>query len=109
MRVEQNITAIKEVLSQGYPVLFAIGVYTSFDCNDGIVPMPMMESDYLRGGHAILLVGYDEKNEVFTFRNSWGEEWGNNGYCQIPYQYVEDTSLAHDFWVIKSVKKNISN
>ncbi|MEI6188374.1 MAG: C1 family peptidase, partial [Alphaproteobacteria bacterium] len=105
MRVDHNIAAIKGVLSQGYPVLFGIKVYSSFDCNDGIIPMPRMRSDYLRGGHAVLLVGYVEEKEAFIFRNSWGKRWGNNGYCQIPYQYVGDAYLAHDFWVIKSVRK----
>lgn len=35
------------------------------------------------GGHAISIVGYDK--EGFIIRNSWGTEWGNNGYTKLPY------------------------
>lgn len=32
------------------------------------------------GGHAVLLVGYDEERKIFVFKNSWGPAWGKNGY-----------------------------
>ena len=36
------------------------------------------------GGHAMTIVGYN--NEGFIIRNSWGKDWGTNGYCIYPYQ-----------------------
>ena len=46
------------------------------------------------GGHAMLLVGYADDETVagggyFIVRNSWGEEWGEQGYGKIPYAYIE--------------------
>ena len=35
------------------------------------------------GGHAFLLVGYDE--EGFWIQNSWGREWGIEGFAHISY------------------------
>ncbi len=32
------------------------------------------------GGHSILITGYDLDKGVFFFKNSWGADWGNNGY-----------------------------
>lgn len=32
------------------------------------------------GGHSILITGYDLDKGVFFFKNSWGTEWGNQGY-----------------------------
>ena len=55
------------------------------------------------GGHAIVIVGYDEEKRLFTFRNSWGEDWGDKGYGYLPYDYVCDKDLASDFWVITKI------
>jgi len=39
------------------------------------------------GLHVMVLVGYDtcpiSGNNVFIFKNSWGKEWGENGYLKI--------------------------
>jgi C1A family cysteine protease len=32
--------------------------------------------------HAMLAVGYDE--ESFLFKNSWGTDWGMDGYIKLP-------------------------
>lgn len=36
-------------------------------------------------GHAVLLVGYDERG--FVAKNSWGPEWGDRGFCRITWDY----------------------
>ena len=35
------------------------------------------------GGHVVAIVGYNK--EGFIIRNSWGKEYGSNGYCIFPY------------------------
>lgn len=40
------------------------------------------------GGHAVCIVGYTEKN--FIIRNSWGKEWGKDGFAFVSYQYAFD-------------------
>ncbi|TND10025.1 MAG: peptidase C1A papain [Bacteroidetes bacterium] len=37
------------------------------------------------GGHAMVVVGYDEGKEQFELLNSWGEDWADSGYCYIKY------------------------
>lgn len=39
------------------------------------------------GGHCVTFVGYDERGIII--RNSWGADWGNNGYVTIPYEEYE--------------------
>lgn len=46
------------------------------------------------GYHAMLLVGYEDDGQspgggYFIVRNSWGGDWGENGYGKMPYAYVE--------------------
>jgi C1A family cysteine protease len=104
--VDQTETAIKTVLAQGYVISFGISVYASFEGRDvaanGFVPLPHTSEKNL-GGHAILLVGYDDNRKVYIFRNSWGKDWGDGGYGYLPYAYVHNENLASDFWVVESV------
>lgn len=104
--VPQGSLSVKTALSDGLPVVFGISVYESFESQEasrtGVIPIPDAR-DQLLGGHAIVLVGYDDASRRFTFRNSWGTGWGESGYGYLPYPYVLSPSLASDFWVIRSV------
>lgn len=44
------------------------------------------------GGHAILLMGYDDERQVFMFKNSWGPTWGNSGYGYVTFDHVNNYS-----------------
>lgn len=35
--------------------------------------------------HAVLLIGWDDSKQAWLMRNSWGEDWGDDGYCWIKY------------------------
>lgn len=37
-----------------------------------------------RGGHAVVLVGFNRNG--YIVRNSWGEQWADNGYTEISYK-----------------------
>ena len=56
------------------------------------------------GGHAVLAVGYDDRAQRFTVRNSWGPTWGQKGYFTMPYAYLMSASLASDFWMLTTVE-----
>ncbi len=56
--------------------------------------------NYECAGHAVLLTGYDDVREVFFFKNSWGESWGNEGYGEISFDYINnysDQPISVDF------------
>jgi len=94
--------AIKMALSQGCPVIFGIQLYVSFNKvgASGIVKCPGWFEPAL-GGHAMLIVGYKKigRRWHFIVRNSWGESWGDKGYCYIPFSYV--AGRGDDFWLIR--------
>jgi C1A family cysteine protease len=105
-RVEQTLTETKIALSEGNPVIFGFSVYDEFEgqtvAKTGILNLPT-KNETLKGGHAVVIVGYDDETQRFLVRNSWGSDWGINGYFTMPYAYVIDGDLAADFWVIKKI------
>lgn len=104
--VDQNLADMKGCLSSGYPFVFGFTVYQSFElpqvAQTGKLAMPST-SEAMMGGHAVLAVGYDDEDNVFICRNSWGPKWGDGGYFYIPYAYLLDNNLASDFWTIRVV------
>lgn len=104
-RVAQDRDLIRRVIASGFPIVYGISVFDSFDTKDtertGVVPYPA-DSETMLGGHAILMCGYDEQ---FVYsRNSWGSTWGMRGYFTLPWDYVLNPDLAEDFWVIKGIE-----
>lgn len=92
-----SLQEIKETLSIGNPVLIGFNVYDSLT-NGPEIPYPKRE-DTLLGGHAVLVVGYDDTKGALLIRNSWGTSWGYYGYGWLPYRYITD-GLADDFWTV---------
>ncbi len=107
--VPVDLYAWKHCLAEGYPIVFGISLFNSFDSHKkkGLVPMPSQTeaSRESHGGHAMLCVGYSDKDKVFIVRNSWGEDWGDSGYCYIPYDYLMNTEFNDgDSWIIKQLE-----
>ena len=104
--VPQTRDAIKQTIFSGLPVGFGFSVYSSFMSDSvaktGMVPMPGLFEKRV-GGHAVVIVGYNDDMQRYIVRNSWSALWGDKGYFYMPYNYVESTSLASDFWVLKKV------
>ena len=57
--------------------------------------IPFDEKSKEAGGHAFLLVGYDE--EGFWIQNSWGSGWGNRGFARITYTDWQTNGM--DAWI----------
>jgi C1A family cysteine protease len=104
----QNLYSLKSTLAGGIPVVFGMSVYDSFEsdavASTGIVPMPDLKNESVIGGHAIAAVGYDDTQQWFIVRNSYGAGWGMKGYFTLPYAYVTSQNLVSDLWVIQRVK-----
>jgi C1A family cysteine protease len=102
-----DINQLKSCLSEGNPFVFGFTVYQSFEgpivAQTGVLPMPAANEASI-GGHAVLAVGYDDAQNAFIVRNSWGANWGLAGYFYMPYNYMTNPDLTSDFWVIKLVE-----
>lgn len=99
-----NELAIKNCLAGDNVIVLGITVYDSFERIDstGIVPMPN-SNDTVLGGHAIVIVGYDNQKRLWKCLNSWGTTFGNNGFFYLPFEYITDKYLVSDIWIINKV------
>lgn len=99
----RSLTELKSVLAEGFPIVFGSLLYESFFSPDvtktGMVLMPK-SGEKIAGGHCQVICGYIENLRVFIVRNSWGQ-WGDQGSCYIPYEYLTNPDLASDFWYIQ--------
>ncbi len=106
-RVTPTLSQLQGCLAEGYPFVFGFVVYQSFEGQDvastGQAPMPLSGEQQL-GGHAVMAVGYDNDQQRFIVRYSWGTSWGMGGYFTLPYPYLLQATLSSDFWTIRSVQ-----
>jgi C1A family cysteine protease len=105
--IEQNQDALLHCLGLNQrPVVFGLMIFESFESQEvadsGIVPMPQWHERSM-GGHALLIVGYDLDKQMFLIRNSWSKDWGQQGYCWVPFAYILNPQLALDFWTIVAI------
>lgn len=79
-----NIKEIRKSITQNVPVICGIHLKESFmKVNKKGMYKPIGKQI---GGHAVVIIGYDENNEMFKFRNSWGRKWGEKGYFKMKYE-----------------------
>ncbi len=81
---------LKQALIANGPCVGALPVY-----NDEKEKFWENDGSAFKGGHAIAIVGYDDKG--FIIRNSWGTSYGDNGYGHIPY---ENMDAFYEIWTM---------
>lgn len=106
-RLPQTLVAMKSCLAGGHPFVFGFAVCERLMSEDvkktGLGQLPLRDERVL-GGHAVLTMGYDDGEQRFSIRNSWGPEWGDSGYFSLPYSYLTSRRLAADFWVVTKLE-----
>lgn len=90
---------VKAQLMAGYPVMIGAMVDESlYRLKPGTVWRRSAGKSL--GGHAMVLVGYDENRQAFKLMNSWGPNWAEHGFGWIDYrqfnQVVREGYVAKD-------------
>lgn len=103
LRGRRTLELVKSFLAAGFASVCGFPVTTGLTSEPEIA-FPTVFDD-VRGGQAVLVVGYDDRRRVRSDRgallvqNSWGTEWGDRGFGWLPYSYVLE-QLAVDFWTL---------
>ncbi|SHK67445.1 C1 family peptidase [Xylanibacter ruminicola] len=106
LNVDVTHDALTSALSEGYPIGISLKVFDSFaKGHKGFIFRPtdkeLKSSDF--GYHAMVICGYSEIDKVYIVRNSWGEGFGDKGYCYVPFSYIEDKQLCRQACIITGV------
>lgn len=90
-----NEGLMKTLLVQGNPVVIGMQTDSWFvKLEEGEVYR--VASNRRGGGHALVVVGYDDRRGAYKVFNSWGTDWGTDGYGWIAYDlFVEVVREAY--------------
>lgn len=97
-----KIKTIKKAIFEGFPVVVGMHVPRSFDiAQEFWQPREQFSKDF--PGHALTVVGYDDNKfgGAIEVLNSWGKDWGNDGYIWIRYSdFVEFNRYAFEVYKV---------
>jgi hypothetical protein len=84
----RNVEEIRVHLCNRQPVLLGFPVYPDFDnLGPGNEVYDNLDGAY-RGGHGVVIVGYDDARQAFRILNQWTQWWGLDGYGWISYDLI---------------------
>jgi C1A family cysteine protease len=96
-----TLRRVKTYLAAGFALTFGFCVPSSTTTEPDVCYRPQF--DAIRGGQAVLAVGYDDSRRIASergallFQGSWGPTWGDQGCGWLPYAFVQN-EFAADFW-----------
>ncbi len=98
--------ALKNALLTYGPLVTTMNVYSDFYSYAGGVYSYV--SGTLQGGHAIEIIGYDDTEQCFIVKNSWGVDWGESepgsisttGFFRIAYSELNDPKVQFGYYTI---------
>jgi C1A family cysteine protease len=95
-----TMDARKTAIATIGPVLAGMAVFNDFFAYASGVYVKTAGST-LAGYHCICVVGYDDSQQCWILKNSWGPNWGDSGFCRI--RYNQSDLLIDSAWMFYSV------
>ncbi|GEQ87022.1 hypothetical protein ULMS_25300 [Patiriisocius marinistellae] len=95
----ENMTLeMKALLNEQKPIIITAYLSSQFGREDdfGLSAYREHVVDYsLDRCHAMLVVGYSDEYNAFKIVNSWGENWGDNGFVWFDYKAFDNASVQN--------------
>lgn len=102
--IKQNHSVIVSALSEGYPVGISLKIYDNLGKDGPFILHPSECPNAKEDGyHAMVIAGYSEENGFYIVRNSWGPDFGDEGYCYIPTSYIDDSDYLDFACIITEI------
>lgn len=103
-----NVNDVKSALAQGFPVIISARAIDSYLSNrNGVLRIPTdTELEDTDNNHAMVICGYIDKEGFFIVRNSWGKNFGDKGYCYLPYEYFRKAKAINQAYVVTGININ---
>ena len=93
----RSVEGWKAALTHRVPFVIGIPIYPSFHRLSGTGSAYNNLSGESQGGHAVVVVGYDDDRFGGSFKvlNSWGQGWGDRGFFYLPYNVLRDAKMRN--------------
>lgn len=108
--LKHNHKLITSALSEGYPIGISLKIYDNLGKDGPFILHPKDSKGAKEDGyHAMVIAGYSEENGFYIVRNSWGSGFGDEGYCYIPYTYIDDPEYLDFACIITEITDTSEN
>jgi hypothetical protein len=85
---ETKVKQVKNALAGFKAVIIGMNVRRNFyNLANAKFWWPELGNVTPAGGHAMVVVGYDDRAGAFRLFNSWGQNWGDKGYIWVKYEH----------------------
>jgi C1A family cysteine protease len=97
----KDVDSVKAALQKG-PLVTTLTVYTDFLLyKSGVYKQTTGKAE---GGHAISIIGYDDTKQAYIIRNSWGPDWGMDGFAYVSYDDI--SGVGSETYLFEAPKFN---
>ena len=86
---------LQDLLANALPILIGIQTHRSLHIYTGGNYIP---SGPKGNGHAMVIVGYNYEKDAYKIMNSWGQDWGDNGFVWMTPKVL--SSIANEAYVL---------